>query len=157
MPVHLWKLITGLVSLASWLVCHIELCTGSSPKSLLLQVKAVSFLLGFSLRLTGLTGNLMVASPYVRLAWVVALHAALHMVSQDLSLLPRCSHDSFDTLHVTWRSLFLVLLYLSDSSAPYIDYVRSGWCMLLHNCRCFPFLWSRFRFHSNKITRFKRG
>ena len=31
MPVQLWKLISGLVSLASWLVCHIELCTGSSP------------------------------------------------------------------------------------------------------------------------------
>ena len=74
-------------------------------------MKAVSFLLGFSLRLTGLTGNLMVASPYVCLAWVVALHAALHMVSQDLSLPPRCLHDSSDTLHVTWESVLGATLF----------------------------------------------
>ena len=38
----------------------------------------------------GLTGNLMVTSPYLCLTWVVALHAALNVVSQDLSLPPQC-------------------------------------------------------------------
>ena len=32
----------------------------------------------------------MVTSPYVCLTWVVALHAALNVVSQDLSLSPQC-------------------------------------------------------------------
>ena len=40
---------------------------------------------------------------------------------------------------------------------PYIDFVRSEWFMFLHNCRCFPVLWSHFGFHSNKITRLKWG
>ena len=53
----------------------------------------------------------MVASPYVCLAWVVALHAALHMVSQDLSLPPLCLHDSSDTLHVTWESVLGATLF----------------------------------------------